>query len=204
MIFFTPENRDHSLLPHDPLKAIVAPRPIGWISTLSTSGVANLAPYSFFNMVGGRPPMLMFSSEGFKDSARNAAETGEFVFNYAGKALEEVMNNSSLPAPSGVSEFDHLGIGQAQSSLVRPPRVADALAACECKVSDVVQIKNVDSEPTGAIMIIGQVMGIHMNETAIRDGRFDVTIAGPVSRLGYLDFGYTSDLHELSRPDWKG
>ena len=203
-MFFTPQTRDKSLLPHDPLKAIVAPRPIGWISTLSTDGIENLAPYSFFNAVGGMPPMLMFASEGLKDSARNAAETGEFVFNYASEHLEKEMNASSLPAPQGVSEFKHLGIPSAASETVAAPRVADVCAALECKVTSVIETQDIEGAKTGAVMIIGQVTGVYINENYIKDGRFDVTLAKPVTRLGYLDFGYSDGLHEMPRPGWDG
>lgn len=201
-MFYTPENRDPSL-PHDPIKAIVAPRPIGWISTLSTDGVANLAPYSFFNAVGGMPPMLMFASEGFKDSARNAADTGEFVFNYASRSLSEQMNNSSSNAPAGVSEFDHYGIEKAESKIIAAPRVAEANAAMECKVTSVIETNDVEGNLTGAVIIIGQVVGVHIKDEVIRDGRFDVSLAEPVSRLGYMDFGLTSDFHEMLRPEFK-
>jgi flavin reductase (DIM6/NTAB) family NADH-FMN oxidoreductase RutF len=202
-MFYVPENRDSSL-PHDPIKAIVAPRPIGWISTLSKDGIANLAPYSFFNAVGGNPPMLMFASEGFKDSARNATDTGEFVFNYASKSLSEQMNNSSSNAPSGVSEFDHYNIKKADSKIIAAPRVAEANAAMECKVTSVIETNDVEGNLTGAVIIIGQVVGVHIKDEVIRDGRFDVNLAEPVSRLGYMDFGLTCDLHEMLRPEFKG
>ncbi|MEM9332277.1 MAG: flavin reductase family protein [Pseudomonadota bacterium] len=202
-MFYQPENRDRQILPHDPIKAIIAPRPIGWISTLSTEGVENLAPYSFFNAVGGMPPMIMFSSEGYKDTARNAVETGEFVFNYASKHLENEMNASSLPAPSGVSEFDHCGIEKAKSELVTPPRVAKAYAALECKVTSHIETEDINGAKTGAVVVIGQVVGIHLDEAVIRDGRFDISLADPVSRLGYLDYGLTHELHEMQRPNWE-
>lgn len=201
-MFYIPENRDPSL-PHDPIKAIVAPRPIGWISTLSSEGVSNLAPYSFFNAVGGMPPMLMFASEGFKDSAKNAADTGEFVFNYASKNLSEAMNNSSANAPAGVSEFAHYGIEEAASKIVNAPRVANANAAMECKVTSVIETNDVEGNLTGAVIIIGQVVGVHINDAVICDGRFDVELAEPVSRLGYMDYGLTHELHEMLRPDFK-
>ena len=202
-MFYTPDNRD-AALKYDPLKAIIAPRPIGWISTLSENGVANLAPYSFFNAVGGNPPMLMFASEGYKDTANNAAETKEFVFNYASKSLANEMNLSSANAPTGISEFDHYGIERAQSNLVAPPRVAAALAAMECKVVDVVETKDVEGQKTGAVIIIGQVVGVYIDDMVIRDGRFDVDAAQPLSRLGYMDYGLTDDIHEMLRPDWEG
>ena len=201
-MFYVPERRDPSL-PHDPIKAIVAPRPIGWISTLSVDGIANLAPYSFFNAVGGNPPVVMFSSEGDKDSARNAITSGEFVFNYAGRELEDKMNATSVPAPAGISEFDHCGIEQAGCEIVSPPRVAEAMASLECKVTDTLEIRDINRNKTGAVMIIGQVVGVHIADQAIRNGRFDVELAKPVTRLGYLDFGYSTGIHELPRPQWQ-
>src|SRR5271157_4438043 len=105
MIFYEPEKRDRALLPHDPFKALVAPRPIGWISTRNTAGEVNLAPYSFFNAFGGAPPLIGFSSEGAKDTETFAEETGEFVWNMTTTALREAMNASSAPLPRGKSEF---------------------------------------------------------------------------------------------------
>ncbi|MEM7289003.1 MAG: flavin reductase family protein [Pseudomonadota bacterium] len=203
-MFFTPDARDKKLLPHDPVKAIVVPRPIGWISTVSEEGIANLAPYSFFNAVGGVPPIVMFSSEGLKDSARNAVQSGEFVCNFVSRDLEREMNETSTPAPAGVSEFDHVGIERGTCNLVAAPRVAAAKAAFECKVTSVVDIIDIHGEKTGAITVFGQVVGVHIDEAAISDGRFDLNIAKPVSRLGYLDFGYIDDLHEMPRPRWEG
>ncbi len=200
-MFYEPDNRDASL-PHDPIKAIVAPRPIGWISTLSRNGIANLAPYSFFNAIGSHPPLLMFSSEGRKDTANHAIEMGEFVFNYVSQDLAEIMNQSSISAPDGVSEFEHVGIDSAPSKLVAPPRVANAVAALECKVTNVLEPVDVSGEKTGVIVVIGQVVGVHIDDAVIRDGRFDVALAKPVSRLGYLDYGHTSDMHERVRPNW--
>ncbi len=201
-MFYTPENLDRNTLPHDPFKAIVGPRPIGWISTVSEVGVTNLAPYSFFNAIGGMPPMLMFSSEGYKDTARNAAQSGEFVFNYVSKNLEAEMNATSTPAPHGISEFDHCNIEKADCKLVSPPRVARAYAALECKATGVVETQDITGNKTGAVVVIGQVVGIHIDEKVIRDGRFDVMLADPVTRLGYLDYGFTQGVHELTRPDW--
>ncbi|MEO0329742.1 MAG: flavin reductase family protein [Pseudomonadota bacterium] len=201
-MFFRPENRDRNLLPHDPFKAIVAPRPIGWISTVSPEGIANLAPYSFFNAVGGMPPMVMFSSEGFKDSARNAAQSQEFVCNYASRSLSEAMNASSIPAPPGVSEFEHFNIKSEPSEFVSPPRVAEAYAALECKVTGVIETVDISGNKTGAVITLGQVVGIHIDEAVIKDGRFDVVLADPITRLGYLDFGYSNAFHERPRPSW--
>lgn len=201
-MFFAPHERDKQALPHDPFKAIVAPRPIGWISTLSPDGLANLAPYSFFNAVGGMPPMVMFSSEGFKDSVRNASQTGEFVCNYVSRHLETQMNASSVAAPQGISEFEHCGIARADSKIVAPPRVEDAYAALECKVTGILEVTAIDGNKTGAIMVIGQVVGIYVDDSVIKNGRFDVSIAEPVTRMGYLDFARANDFHEMLRPNW--
>lgn len=131
-------------LPHDPFKAIVAPRPIGWISTVAADGSLNLAPYSFFNALGTNPHLVMFSSEGAKDSATYASETGEFVVNLVTRDLVDRMNASSIDAPRGVSEFGHAGLTPVPSRLVKPPRVGEAHAALECKVTEIVRPKGLD------------------------------------------------------------
>src|SRR6185312_2406434 len=138
--FYEPR-RGHGL-PHDPFKAIVAPRPIGWISSIDSTGRVNLAPYSFFNAFCEAPPIIGFSSGGRKDSQRNAEETGEFVFNLATRRQAEAMNRTSAPLPHGVSEFEVAGLTAAASRLVKPPRVADAPAALECKLVLVLPIKD--------------------------------------------------------------
>ena len=203
-MFYQPENRDRELLPHDPLKAIVAPRPIGWISTLGKDGVANLSPYSFFNSVSGMPPLLMFSSVGLKDSARNASDTGEFVFNYVGQNTDKAMNESSVPCPPQVDEFEYLGLEKASCELVAAPRVAAAHAALECKVTEIIEPTDIDGNKTEMVMVIGQVVGVHIDPNVIRDGRFDVSLAQPVTRLGYLDFGTLGEMYEQVRPSWEG
>ena len=127
-------------LPHDPFKAIVAPRPIGWISSQDAEGRLNLAPYSFFNAVCDRPPMVMFSSSGWKDSVANIKATGEFVCNLVTRPLAEKMNQTSATLPHGASEFDFAGLAAAPSRIVSPPRVAGAPAALECKLVEIIQL----------------------------------------------------------------
>src|SRR5690349_17978135 len=124
MLFYEPHRRDRAILPHDPFKAVIAPRPIGWVSTLSPDGVLNLAPYSFFNAVGERPAMLAFSSTGFKDSAAIAGDSGEFVWNLATYELREAMNATSAEVERDINEFELAGVEMAPSRLVAPPRVA--------------------------------------------------------------------------------
>jgi len=200
MFYETASNRHN--LAYDPFKAIVSPRPIGWISSLSKEGVANLAPYSFFNAIGEQPKMVMFGSAGIKDNARNIAETGEFVCNFVSDALKEVMNLSSADCPPDVSEFEYASIDRAPGKLVKCPRVANALAALECKLIDIVNPPDLDGNPSNNHMIIGQVVGIHIKEEAIKDGRFDVTLARPVSRLGYMDYCTVNEIYEMVRPQY--
>lgn len=200
-MFYETARRDHGL-PHDPFKSIVAPRPIGWISSLSLDGVANLAPYSYFNAVCSRPDLVMFSSEGLKDTVRNVRVSGEFVANYVSADMAKVMNASSVDAPHGVSEFDYAGIAREDSRLVAPPRVAGALAALECKVTQIVELTDVEGKPAGSIMVIGQVIGVHIDDKVIRDGRFDPELARPVARMGYRDYLGPDGYFEMIRPSW--
>jgi flavin reductase (DIM6/NTAB) family NADH-FMN oxidoreductase RutF len=190
-------------LPHDPVKAIVAPRPIGWISTISADGKPNLAPYSYFNIMSARPALLMFSSDGLKDSVRNIRETGEFVANHAGFHLAEQINITSVAAPRGVDEFHHAGLTKGDCKLVRPPRVAESCAALECKLVQEVTLHDLHGHPIGAYMIIGQIVGVHIDDNMIRDGRFDVRLARPVTRLGYHDYDGPEGYFEMTRPDWR-
>ena len=200
-MFYETAKRDHGL-PHDPFKAIVAPRPIGWISTVSEQGEANLAPYSFYNAVSGRPEMVMFSSEGEKDSIANIRATGEFVANHVSEALGAAMNASSAPAPHGVDEFTLANLERAPSRIVRPPRVARAFAALECRATQILELADLEGRKTGAILVIGQVLGVHIDEAVLRDGVFDVALARPLSRLGYRDYMRAGETFEMERPGW--
>jgi flavin reductase (DIM6/NTAB) family NADH-FMN oxidoreductase RutF len=188
-------------LPHDPFKAIVAPRPIGWISTVDADGRVNLAPYSFFNAFCEAPPIVGFWSGGRKDSLRNAEATGEFVVNLATRRHAEAMNLTSAPLPPGVSEFDAAGLAQAPSRLVRPPRVADAPAALECKVVLVLPLKGLDGAPTPSTLVLGQVVGVHIDRAFLKDGQFDLVAAGTIARCGYRgDYAQVTALFEMLRP----
>lgn len=200
-MFYETSRRDHGL-PHDPFKAIVAPRPIGWISTISDEGEVNLAPYSFFNAVASRPEMVMFSSEGEKDTVANIRANGEFVANHVGAHLAEAMNATSAPAPHGVDEFEVAGLAKAPSRLVRPPRVALAYAALECKAVSITELADLSGKPVGAIMVIGQVIGIHIDGKALRDGMFDPELARPVARMGYRSYDGPNGYFDMTRPGW--
>jgi flavin reductase (DIM6/NTAB) family NADH-FMN oxidoreductase RutF len=194
------EPRSGHGLPHDPFKAIIAPRPIGWISTLDRQGRANLAPYSFFNAVHSRPPMLMFTSETMKHSAANAIATGEFVFNLVSRPLFEAMNISSGALAEGESEFAAAGLEPAPCRVVKAPRVAASPAALECRVTSSMQLRDAAGAPLEGWIIIGEVVGVHIDEAFLRDGRFDTAAAAPVARCGYRDYAAVTEMFEALRP----
>jgi len=197
-MFYEPRN-GHGL-PHDPFKAILAPRPIGWISTVDRDGRPNLAPYSFFNAVHSNPPMLMFTSESMKHSAANAIATGEFVFNLSTRPLFDAMNISSGDHPAGVNEFEAAGLEMATSKLVKAPRVAASPASLECRVVSSNQLHDTDGKPLQGWIVIGQVIGVHIAENYLRDGRFDTAAAQPLARCGYRDYATVTELFEALRP----
>ncbi|PBB33884.1 flavin reductase family protein [Mesorhizobium sp. M1A.F.Ca.ET.072.01.1.1] len=199
-MFYEP-SKGHGL-PHDPSKAIVAPRPIGWISTLNKAGEINLAPYSFFNAVSTRPFIVWFSSEGAKDSATFAEETGEFVANLVSRELAEKMNRTAVDAPRGISEFAYADLAMAPSRLVAPPRVAEAPAALECKVTEIFRPRGLDGAETSAIVVAGEVVGVHIDDAYLRDGLFDIVRAGNVARLGYMDYASVNEIFSMRRPRW--
>ena len=195
MVFYEPDTRDRELLPHDPFKAFIAPRPIGWVSTVGPEGEVNLAPYSFFNAVSDQPPMVMFSSDGPKDSATFAASGGEFVWNLATYDLREQMNLTSKALPRGESEFAFGGLEMAPSRLVAPPRVAATPVALECRVTQRVEIGELN------IVTFGQVVGVHLDERFIVDGRVDTAAMQPIARCGYRgDYAVVTELFEMLRP----
>jgi flavin reductase (DIM6/NTAB) family NADH-FMN oxidoreductase RutF len=201
-MFYEPQH-GHGL-PHDPFKAIVAPRPIGWISTLDAAGRPNLAPYSFFNAVHSKPPMLAFTSESMKHSAANAIATGEFVFNLSTRPLFEAMNISSGTLPAGESEFVAAGLAMAPGRMVRAPRVAATPAALECKVVSSAQLRDIEDRPLEGWIIIGQVVGVHIDEAYLRDGRFDTAAAQALARCGYRDYAVVAEVFEALRPSDSG
>lgn len=188
-------------LPHDPFKAIVAPRPIGWISSVSPGGGVNLAPYSFFNALCERPPIVGFSSAGRKDTQRNVEASGEFVVNLATRRHAEAVNGSSAVAPPDVNEMELVGLQAAPSRLVKPPRVADAPAALECKLLTTLPLTDLDGRPTGNTLVLGQVVGVHIDKAYLRDGLFDMMLARTIARCGYRgDYAEVASLFEMLRP----
>lgn len=191
-MFYRPE--DGHGLPHNPFNAIVTPRPIGWISTRGPEG-DNIAPYSFFNAVAYVPPQVMFSSTTAKDSLANIRDTGVFCVNVVSQALQQQMNNSSAALPRDVDEFDAASISKAECTAINAPRVGDAPASLECKLTQIIKL---DGEANFAVF--GEVIGVHLRDDCLRDGIFDVLRFNPVSRLGYRDFATVRDVFSLKRP----
>ncbi len=201
-MFYEPAKRNHGL-PHDPFKALVAPRPIGWISTRAKDGRLNLAPYSYFNALSDNPWLVAFASDGKKDSMSFTAESGEFVVNIVTQKFTEAMVKTSVDAPRGVSEFEFAGLEQEASSLVSAPRVRGIAAALECKVTGIIEPKLGSGLMSGIQLVIGEVVGIHIDEDMLTSGRFDYEKAGLVSRLGYLDYAIAGPVFEMHRPRWE-
>ena len=195
------EPRQGHGLPHDPFKAIVAPRPIGWITSMDAQGRINLAPYSFFNAFASSPPIVGFASEGWKDSVRNAEETGEFVCSLVSRDLAEAMNVTAAPAAPGVNEMTLAELDAAPSRVVRPPRVARAIAALECRKTAIVRLSDVNGTALDTWLVLGEVVGVHIDAAFLKDGRFDTAAARPVARCGYAgDYAEVTALFEMIRP----
>ena len=191
-------------LPHNPLKAIVAPRPIGWISAMDASGRLNLAPYSFFNAVAD--DMVAFSSSGRKDAMTFAEEGAEFVCSLATWDLREPMNDSSAPLPRGQSEFAFAGLETAPSRKVRPPRVAASPAALECRWLQTIPLVPLAGGEADNFLVIGQVVSIYVDERYVTDGMVDTAAMHPIMRGGYFDYFHaTADARfRMSRPKGAG
>ena len=198
-MFYRPQ--DGHGLPHNPFPAIIAPRPIGWISTRGTLG-DNLAPYSFFNATAYVPPQIMFASTnakddrpGTKDSMTQIAESHVFCVNIADYPMRDKMNASSATYPAGPDEFAACGIARAECETINCPRVQDAPAALECRASQILHLAG-----EANYMVLGVVTGIHIRDDCLRDGRFDLSATGWLSRMGYKDYTVTRETFEMERP----
>ena len=202
-MFFTPGTHLQSGLSHNPLKAIVSPRPIGWISSQGSDGSVNLAPYSYFNAISEQPPMVMFSSapgvDTYKDSLRNVLETKEFVVNVVSAALGDAMNVSSGSFPYGTSEFDIAGLEMAACETVSVPRVKAAPAALECCLWQAIDLPTPDNGQASTV-VTGTITGIHIADDVIVDGKVDVAAYQPLARLGYMDYAQITELFAMQRP----
>lgn len=198
-MFYDARTNDHGL-PHDPFKAIVAPRPIGWITSMSAAGEINLAPYSFFNGVSSRPAMVMFSSERQKDSLTFIRETKEFVCNLATWDLRDAMNKTSAPMARGVNEMAEAGLEPAPSRLVGPPRVAASPCALECVLLQIVPMADIDGRAIDTHVVFGQVIGVHIDDRFIRDGLLDTAAMKPIARNGYHNYAVVESEFRMVRP----
>lgn len=204
-MFYDTKKQDHGL-PTDPFKALVAPRPIGWITSLDAQGRINLAPYSFYNGVSDSPPMVMYAAGGSygtspaKHSLLNVRETGEFVVNVVSEKLKEAMNATAAMVDIGVDEMKLAGLEPAASHFVRPPRVARTPAALECKLWQIIDLPGATAQKPYA-MVIGTVVGIYIDDRIIKDGRVDMLAFKPVGRLGYSEYTTVDNVWRMRRPD---
>lgn len=202
MYFYQP-SQGHGL-PHDPLNAIVGPRPIGWISSVDAEGRHNLAPYSFFNCFNYHPPIIGFASSGWKDSVQNIVETKEFVWNLTTRSLAVAMNETSATLPHGDDEFTRAGLTATPAQIVNAPRVAESPVNFECRLSQCIQLTGADGTPVDTWLVLGEVVGIHIDESLLENGIYQTARAQPVLRAGGPSAYYTIDeshRFDLIRPD---
>ncbi|MCA4823663.1 MAG: flavin reductase family protein [Serratia rubidaea] len=192
-------------LPHDPLNAIVGPRPIGWISSVSADGQRNLAPYSFFNCFNYRPPIIGFASSGWKDSVANIVETGEFVWNLATRPLAEAMNNSSASLPRHEDEFAFAGLTPLAGRKVKVDRVAESPVHFECRLSQCIQLQNAAGDKVDTWLVLGEVVAVHIERALLDEhGVYQTAAAQPILRAGGPTAYYAieeSHRFDLVRPD---
>jgi flavin reductase (DIM6/NTAB) family NADH-FMN oxidoreductase RutF len=191
-------------LKHDPFNAIIAPRPIGWISSRDAKGHVNLAPYSFFNAFCYHPPIIGFASTSWKDSAANIQETGEFVWNLATMDLAKQMNATAAHVAHDVSEFTVAGLTETPCKLVGVPRVAESPVAFECKLTQIIQLQGADGAKAQAWLTLGEVVAVHIDKTLIKDGVYQTALARPIVRAGrrgdYFEIRPEA-MFEMARPD---
>jgi len=174
-------------LPHNPFNAIIGPRPIGWISTRSTAGGLNVAPYSFFNAFAYTPPVIGFASTGSKDTLRNAMDTGEFVWNLATMPLAVQMNQTAATVGADISEFEVARLTPIAATRVAAPRVAESPVAMECKVTQIVQLRDQQGGPMQSWVVFGEVVAVHIDRRLLVDGVYDTAAAHPILRAGGTD-----------------
>ena len=190
-------------LPHDPFNAIVGPRPIGWISTRSASGAVNLAPYSFFNAFNYTPPIVGFASIGYKDTVRNAEQTGEFAWNLVTRPLAEAMNQTCAAVPPEVDEFTLAGLTPVASRLIAVPRVMESPVSFECRCTQIIQLQGVNGDKVPTWLVLGEVVAVHIAQALLKDGIYDTAGAGHVLRGGgpadYFSIG-PEQLFKMRRP----
>ncbi|WP_439106036.1 flavin reductase family protein [Congregibacter sp.] len=197
-MYFETASNDHGL-PHDPLKALIAPRPIGWISSLDANGIPNLAPYSFFNLLSTNPAIVGFSSATQKDSQRNIELTGEFVCNFASVDLIDKINTTSKHVAANVNEFELAGLTEAKSHIIKAPRVLEARAHLECEYVKTVELPNDDNGIVWSL-VLGKVLAVHIDDRFIKEGLVDTLAMEPLTRMGYMDYGVLGGMETRERP----
>lgn len=171
-------------LAHDPFSAIIGPRPIGWISSVSPSGVVNLAPYSFFNAFSYKPPIIGFASVGWKDTVANVSESREFGWSLATQPLAEAVNTTSTMADAEVDEFELAGLEKAQAREIAVPLVAASPVSFECRLTQILRLDGASGKPTDSWMVFGEVIGIHISPETVVDGGYVTCLGQPILRAG--------------------
>jgi flavin reductase (DIM6/NTAB) family NADH-FMN oxidoreductase RutF len=197
-MFYDAIRNNHGLA-LDPFKAVIVPRPIGWISTISAEGVANLAPYSFFNAFSDGPSYVAFGSGGRKDTLRNVEATGEFAFNLATYALRDAMNASSAALPPQADEFDIAQLTKTPCQFIKAPRVGESPVCFECRHFQTVPLPDDDGHVQDW-MVIGRVIGIHIDDRFIENGRVNTAAMQPIARLGYAEYATVDSTWRMRRP----
>lgn len=206
-MFYDTEKNNHGL-PFNPFKACIIPRPIAWITSQDKNGILNLAPYSYFNAVSDIPPMIMFATttkhmdQGKKDTLKNIEETKEFVVNIATWNLREAVNLSSGDFDRRVSEIDVAKLELLPSTYVKPPRIKGSPVHLECRYHQTVQLPVIDDKQTNQV-VFAQVVGIHIDDSIIVDGKIDVTRFKPIARMGYMEYAMIEDKFCMERPQLK-
>jgi flavin reductase (DIM6/NTAB) family NADH-FMN oxidoreductase RutF len=194
--------RGHGL-PHDPFNAIVGPRPIGWISSQDSEGRRNLAPYSFFNAFNYTPPIVGFSSIGYKDSVRNIEQTGEFGWNLATRSIADAMNATCAPVAPEVDEFTLAGLMPVGSRVIAVPRVAESPVSFECKLTQLIQLRGANGDSVDTWLVLGEVVAVHISKSLLVNGVYDTAAARPILRGGgpadYFEIGPEA-LFRMYRP----
>ncbi|MCM2972696.1 flavin reductase family protein [Larsenimonas suaedae] len=190
-------------LPHDPFKSIIAPRPIGWISSQDQNGVRNLAPYSFFNAFCAAPPIIGFASAGWKDSVRNIEATGEFCWNLSTRSLAAAMNTSCDAVDAAVDEFELAGLTPAASSVISAPRVQEAPVSFECRLTQLLRLETADGTAVDTWLVMGEVVGVHIDPALLEEGIYQTAAAEPIMRAGGPTTYYTisdNERFDMARP----
>ena len=202
-MFYDALENKHGLR-HDPFKALIVPRPVGWVTTIGNDGICNIAPYSFFNALSDRPHYVVIGSAGRKDTLRNIEETGEFTCSLSTYELRDQMNVTSAPFPAGVDEYPMAGLTAIASSLVKPPRVKESPASFECKFWRAIDLPAaVPGGRPGNAAIIGLVIGIHINDEFVKDGIVDTAAMRPIARMGYMEYNVVTPetTFSIDRPE---